>query len=42
MEDMNYVHEPFIDIKSFGSMWKHCFSHVKIREFKAVTGKRST
>jgi hypothetical protein len=26
----------------FGSLWKSCFSHVSIREFKAVTGKCTT
>ena len=26
----------------FASMWRVCFQHVKIREFKAVTGKCET
>ena len=38
VEDMKFVCEPYLEVKTFGQMWKHCFPHVKIREFKAVTG----
>lgn len=28
-----------VRVDTFASIWKNCFSHVKIREFKAVAGK---
>jgi hypothetical protein len=31
-----------LDRTAFGELWNKCFSHVKIREYKAVTGKCST
>ena len=41
-EDMDAVHVDALDVRSFASMWACCFSYVKIREFKAVTGKCDT
>jgi len=40
VEDMMLVKEGYIRTKAFGSMWAHCFPYVRIREFKAVTGKK--
>lgn len=37
-DDMEYVHESFVSNIEFGSLWRNCYPHVKIREFKAVTG----
>lgn len=37
-DDMDYVHESSISCIEFGSLWTNCYSHVKIREYKAVTG----
>jgi len=31
-----------LSVTAFGSLWTHCFSYVKIREFKAVSGKCDT
>jgi hypothetical protein len=31
-----------LDLNSFGTLWRECFPHVKIREYKAVTGKCDT
>lgn len=36
--DMNGSGEPTLSLSSFRSIWNSCFQHVKIREFKAVTG----
>jgi len=36
--DMENAGEKYLSINSFRSMWKVCFSYVKIREYKAVTG----
>ena len=41
-EDMDAVCVVALDVQSFGSMWSSCFPYVKIREFKAVTGKCDT
>jgi hypothetical protein len=30
---------PIVGANTFSSIWYHCFEHVKIREFKAVSGK---
>ena len=37
--DFTDLGERLLDVREFGSMWLHCFPYVKIREFKAVTGK---
>ena len=34
--------EPVLQYQSFLNMWTSCFKHVKIREFKAVSGKCTT
>lgn len=34
--------EPVLEYTAFLNMWDSCFKHVKIREFKAVTGKCKT
>ena len=34
--------EDSLCLESFGKMWRVCFSHVKIRLYKAVTGKCTT
>lgn len=34
--------EPVLEYHSFLNLWETCFPHVKIREFKAVTGKCKT
>lgn len=34
--------EPVLEYTAFLNMWDTCFKHVKIREFKAVTGKCKT
>jgi hypothetical protein len=31
-----------LTVQTFGELWKNCFPHVKIREFKAVCGKCDT
>jgi len=41
-EDMELAGMKAVDEGRFGALWKHCFRHVKIREFKAVSGKCST
>lgn len=40
--DMRHAGERFLCYSAFNNMWNHCFPYVKIREFKAVTGKCST
>jgi len=37
-DDLKQVNEDTVSYIEFGCMWKYCFSHVKIREYKAVTG----
>ena len=37
-DDVRHVEKP-LQMDAFLSMWKVCFSHVKIRAFKAVCGK---
>ena len=37
-DDMEYVHESVISCIEFGCLWSNCYPHVKIREYKAVTG----
>jgi hypothetical protein len=38
-QDMEHAGMPCVSVDTFGSIWMNCFSHVKIREFKAVSGK---
>ena len=40
--DMYHFKETALSLASFCTMWRHCFQHVKIREFKHVTGKCQT
>jgi hypothetical protein len=37
--DMTNASMPCVSVDTFASIWLNCFSHVKIREFKAVSGK---
>jgi len=37
--DMDNAGEKSLSLNSFRSMWKVCFPYVKVREYKAVTGK---
>lgn len=41
-EDTNFAGESYLCAEAFGRMWDICFPHVKIREYKAVTGKCGT
>ena len=41
-EDMERRCEPYLSLKQFVSLWTRVFSDVKIREYKAVTGKCKT
>jgi len=34
--------EEFVSMEAFRSLWKSCFNHVKVRKYKAVTGKFSS
>ena len=34
--------QPYLPENAFAAMWVGCFMHVKIREFKAFTGKCTT
>ena len=36
---MKLSKEQYLNKVTFGTMWKKCFSYVKIREDKAVSGK---
>ena len=38
-EDMNSSGLKVVCVDTFCSIWRNCFQHVKIREFKAVCGK---
>jgi len=38
-DDMKNAGEKSLRVDEFGYIWKHCFPYVKIREYKAVTGK---
>ena len=38
VEDMTQVNENSVSYIEFVCMWTNCFFHVKIREYKAVTG----
>ena len=38
-DDMTRGDVDFMNVQRFGSLWLNCFKHVKIREFKAVSGK---
>lgn len=40
--DQAHAHESGLGLVEFCRLWKHCFHHVRIREFKAVTGKCHT
>jgi hypothetical protein len=40
--DMYHFKETILSLSAFCVMWKTCFQHVKIREFKQVTGKCQT
>jgi hypothetical protein len=40
--DMHHFKETILSLSSFCLMWKRCFQHVKIREFKHVSGKCQT
>lgn len=40
--DMESVGEERLDPSNFRDLWKTCFPHVKIKEFKNVTGKCDT
>jgi hypothetical protein len=40
--DMVHTHESGLGLTAFCRLWKTCFQHVRIREFKAVTGKCHT
>jgi hypothetical protein len=42
MEFMISEGQDFLQLDQFASLWRNCFSYVKIREFKAVTGKCKT
>lgn len=37
--DMVYAGNPMVNVDTFASIWMNCFQSVKIREFKAVSGK---
>jgi len=37
-----YGDTEFLSISAFGTTWKSCFPHVKVRKFKAVSGKCMT
>ena len=41
-ETMTYLNSGHISLESFRHLWIHCFPYVKIREFKAVSGKCET
>jgi hypothetical protein len=41
-KDYNYNAKDVCTETEFAKLWKVCFPHVKIREFKAVTGKCNT
>ena len=41
-DEMKGYNEEPLEVKAFGSMWVNCFPFVKIREYKAVTGKCDT
>ena len=41
-EEMTGYSEVPLEVQAFGSMWVNCFPYVKIREYKAVTGKCET
>jgi hypothetical protein len=42
VEAKGFSGEAVVSATVFGLIWKNCFSHVKVREFKAVTGKCGT
>ena len=42
VDDMKMHSNPYLSDTDFGQMWINCFPHVKIREFKAVSGKCET
>jgi hypothetical protein len=37
---MDDAGQPFLEYVAFINMWDNCFPHVKIREYKAVTGNK--
>jgi hypothetical protein len=37
--DMEVAGIPYVGVDTFANIWKNCFEHVKIREYKAVSGK---
>jgi hypothetical protein len=37
--DMEAAGIPHVNVDTFANIWTNCFDHVKIREFKAVSGK---
>ena len=37
--DMTNAGIPYVNVDTFANIWMNCFEHVKIREFKAVSGK---
>ena len=41
-DDMMLSGSLVLQFDSFSSLWSVCFQHVKVREFKAVTGKCET
>ena len=38
-DDKEFSGESILGPSEFSELWRKCFRHVKIREFKAVTGK---
>jgi hypothetical protein len=40
--DMEHAGIPYVNVDTFANIWSNCFEHVKIREFKAVSGKCQT
>ena len=42
VDDMKMHSNPYLSDTDFGQLWIKCFPHVKIREFKAVSGKCET
>jgi len=38
-EDMSHTGERTLSVNEFGQIWLSCYPHVKIREYKAVTGE---
>ena len=41
-DNMKMLDVPYLSVNDFGKIWVNCFPYVKIREFKAVSGKCDT